>query len=245
MIIKLLGADFSKSNIGTVGNYNITYLGNIMGGSPASIEKNELGTQAGRKLEASIAIKSDYEYAGITIHVGDAVLPEENYTLELSDTVLTITILPEMITGDIVMDVETNYIGTGDEEDEYIEYTNWDGFERHQGFINQSGGWNNFNEKYYHIVVPVNGDTSLTFTANPDGPVFYYAGLTSYSIPTGTDSPVNFSEVSPWNKRMSASAGTTKTYATIPSDIKYLFFTMVYNGNDATPSNILIRTKKQ
>ena len=234
MIIKLLGADFSKSNIGTVGNYNITYLGNIMGGSPTSIEKNELGTQAGRKLEA-----------GITINVGDAVLPEENYTLELSDAVLTITILPEMITGDIVMNVETNYIGTGDEEDEYIEYTSLDAFERHQGFINQSGSWNNFNDKYYHVVVPVNGDTSLTFTANPNGPVFYYAGLTSYTVPSGTDSPINFSEVSPWDKRLSVSAGTTKTYATIPNDIKYLFFTMVYNGNDATPSNILIRTKKQ
>lgn len=243
MIIKLLGADFSASNIGTVGNYNITYLGNIMGGSPSSIEKNELGTQAGRKLESTITLKTDYEYAGMTITIGGVVLPEENYSVELNNTTLNLTILAAYINNDIIINVETNYIGSGD-GDEYVEYTSLDGFERHQGFISQNNEWNNINDKYYHVVVPVGEDTSLTITAAEDGPVFYYTGFRSYNPPTTTTSPIDFSENSAWNKRLSISNGNTKTYATIPSDIKYLWFTVVYNSVESIPSNILIRTKK-
>lgn len=244
MIIKLLGADFSASNIGTVGNYNITYLGNIMNGAPVSIEKNELGTHAGRRLDATITIKSDYEYAGLTIMVGGVELPQENYSIELNENIVTLKILAEYITNDVTISVETNYIGTGEDDNEYVEYTSLESFERHQGFISQTGDWNNINEKYYHVVVPVGEDTSLTVTAAEDGPVFYYTGLRSYTPPTDTSSPIDYSEDTAWNKRLSLTQGKTKTYATIPSDIKYLWFNVVYNSQDSTPSNILIRTKK-
>jgi hypothetical protein len=244
MIIKLLGADFSASNIGTVGNYTITYLGNIMNGAPASIEKNELGTHAGRRLDATITMKSDYEYAGMTIMVGGVELPQENYSIELNENIVTLKVLPEYITNDVTISVETNYIGTGEDENEYVEYTSLDGFERHMGFISQDGKWNNVNDKYYHVVVPVGEDTSLTVTAAADGPVFYYTGLRSYTPPTDANGIPDYSEDTAWNKRLAVSAGKSKTYATIPNDIKYLWFTVVYNSMESIPSNILIRTKK-
>lgn len=246
MIIKLLGADFSASNIGTVGNYNITYLGNIMNGAPGSIEKNELGTHAGSRLDATITIKSDYEYAGLTIMVGGVELPQENYSIELIENIITLTVLAEYITNDVTISVETNYVGTGDEESEYVEYVSLDGFERHQGFISQDNTWNNINDKYYHVVVPVGEDTSLTVTNADvdDNPVFYYAGFRSYTPPTDTSSPIDFSEDTAWNKRLAITQGNTKTYATIPNDIKYLWFTVIYNSKEGTLSNILIRTKK-
>jgi hypothetical protein len=244
MIIKLLGADFSASNIGTVGNYTITYLGNIMNGTPLSIEKNELGTHAGRRLDATITIKSDYEYAGLTVMIGGVELPQENYTVELNENIVTLKVLAEYITNDMTISVETNYIGTGEDDNEYVEYTSLEGFERHMGFISQTGEWNNINDKYYHVVVPVGEDTSLTVTAAEDGPVLYYTGLRSYTPPTDTSGRPDYSEDTAWNKRLSISNSNTKTYATIPNDIKYLWFSVVYNSKESIPSNILIRTKK-
>jgi hypothetical protein len=69
-----------------------------MHGTPLSIEKNELGTHAGRRLDAIITIKSDYEYAGLTILVGGVEVAQENYTVEVNENIVSIKLLAALTT---------------------------------------------------------------------------------------------------------------------------------------------------
>ncbi len=100
MIITLIGADFSKSNIGTLSSWIIsrvlgdgaTYAG------PLYVDKDAA-------LNATVTLDEGYEIGsdGITITMGGTVLDESYYSIV--DNVITFTI--DSVTGSVVIKVPT------------------------------------------------------------------------------------------------------------------------------------------
>jgi hypothetical protein len=109
MIFTLIGADFSKSNIGTLSNWIIlrelgagaTYTG------PSFVEKNAT-------FSATVTLSEGYEIgsAGITITMGGTALDESYYSIV--DNVITFTIAS--VTGGVVIKVPTLNTTTGEED---------------------------------------------------------------------------------------------------------------------------------
>mgnify|MGYP003419060635 CR=1 FL=1 len=107
MIFTLIGADFSKSNIGTLSSWIIlrelgagaTYTG------PSFVEKNAT-------FSATVTLSESYEIgsAGITITMGGIALDESCYSV--TGNVITFTIAS--VTGSVVIKVPTLNIDTGE-----------------------------------------------------------------------------------------------------------------------------------
>jgi hypothetical protein len=116
MIFTLIGADFSKSNIGTLSNWTIlrelgagaTYTG------PSFVEKNAI-------FSATVTLSEGYEIssAGITITMGGIALDESYYSIV--DNVITFTI--DSVTGSIMIKVPTLNTSTGEEDEPVIPDT--------------------------------------------------------------------------------------------------------------------------
>ena len=244
MIIRLLGADFSASNIGTVGNFTISYEGDIFSGSPHFIERDNNGIHAGRDFEGTISMNSGYAYKSMEIKIGNTVLSEDEYFVEASESDVKVTIHASKINDNVTITVVGEF-KEGDDV-EYVEYTSFDGFERYNGFIGSSGAWNNINEKYEHIVIPINGESTLSVTAmesESNSQIVYLAGVQSYIAPVSGET-LNYSTDSEWSKRISVGLGKTKTFNPLPSDVKYLIVFVRYNNTEVTPSNFIVRTQK-
>ena len=109
MIFTLIGADFSKSNIGTLSNWIIsrelgagaTYTG------PSFVEKNAT-------FSATVTLSEGYEIgsAGITITMGGTPLDESYYSVV--DNIITFTIVS--VIGGVVIKVPTKNTNTGEED---------------------------------------------------------------------------------------------------------------------------------
>lgn len=113
--------------------------------------------------------------------------------------------------------------------------TNLSSYTQHQGMIASTGKWANINDRYKHIVIPIE-DTgaNLTLTANGNIQLFF-AGLRTYSEPVnGAD--VDFSTATGWTERISVASNLSYTGA-IPDDVRYLVLVVLYGEVDATPSS--------
>lgn len=113
--------------------------------------------------------------------------------------------------------------------------TSLEDYETHPGYMSGTGAWNNINEKYAHVVVPVSEGTVVEVTADA---ILYYAGLRSYSGAVDGEA-VDLSESVGWTGRNSVSAGTSKTLI-VPSDVKYLVFFVINNTKVSYPTSIKI-----
>lgn len=224
MIITLNNADFSTSNIGTLSVWRvITTLGKgaVYSGA-TSVEKN--GT-----LTATVTLNNNYSIAlaGITVTMDNVIL-ENVYTI--SDNIITFTI--SNVTNNIFIKVPTIKIST-----EASVITDLSGYEKQLGYIGTANTWNNINNKYQHVVVPIWGATTLEVTANAEQALFI-AGLKTFSGAINGETP-DYSVTEPWNRRITVGKGTNKTY-TVPSDVNYLVFFIIVNEIDAMPESIRI-----
>lgn len=121
MIITLIGADFSKSNIGTLSSWIISRVlgdGAIYDG-PSYVTK-------GMGLNATVTLDEGYEIGstGISITMGGSALDNSVYTIDGNIITFNIT----SVTGSVIIKVPTRNINTGGESDgtvipdEYISY---------------------------------------------------------------------------------------------------------------------------
>jgi hypothetical protein len=109
MIITLRGADFSKSNIGTLSSWRITRSL----GSGATYE-GVTSVDKGAAFTATVTLAEGYEVgtAGVTITMGGTVLSGAH---SISGNVITITIAE--VTGNVLIKVPTINTATGEEEE--------------------------------------------------------------------------------------------------------------------------------
>ena len=228
MIITINGADFSAANIGTLNTYSVyTYIGS---GAIYNIPNYVL---INSNINWTISLNDGYSFGEYSIMMGDTPI-----TPTIVDNTMQISI--DNVTENIVITIAT-IDESGNSDSGYIEITDISSYERKSGFISTTNTWNNFNEKFEYIIIPITGEASLSITGSSVGPC-YYAGLTSYSDPVEGES-VPLSADSAWNKRLSAST-STKEYTILPSDIKYLWICTKYNSNEQGPASILIKIKK-
>lgn len=223
MIITIKGADFSNSNVGTLSTYFISR--NIDSGVthniPTSISKNA-------SANWQIILSSGYEYVSYSFMMGsEEIIPT------VSEDGKTLTIVIPEVTANVYVNVSVKVVGSSS------TITDLSSFETQPGFINSNNTWNNITgDKYRFVLVPIIGATSLTVTADPEQ-ALYMAGLKTFSTPV-MDAIPDFSSDSTWSKRITVGAGTTKTYASLPADIKYLVFFVVYSSKECYPSSITI-----
>ena len=113
MILTIKGADFSGSGLGTNTSVSISYNGNVSG-TPGFIEKNTA-------LTSTITIKTGYTYDSISsVTVGGSAISGYTATDNGNGTV-TLTIPANLITGKVVVNVNTTAVNTGGgEEDEPV-----------------------------------------------------------------------------------------------------------------------------
>ena len=109
MIITLMGADFSESNIGTLSSWIISRVlgdGATYNG-PSYVDKDAA-------LSATVTLDEGYEIgsAGITVTMGGTALDESYYSVV--DNVITFTIAS--VTGSVVIKVPTLNTNTGEED---------------------------------------------------------------------------------------------------------------------------------
>jgi hypothetical protein len=228
MIITINGADFSAANIGTLNTYSVyAYIGS---GAIYNIPNYVL---IDSNINWTISLKNGYSFGEYSITMGDTLI-----TPTITDNTMQIAI--NNVTENIVITIAT-IDESGNSDLGYTEITDISSYERLSGFISSENVWNNFNEKYEYIIIPIDGEASLSITGSNAGPC-YFAGLTSYN-PT-LNEPVALSTDSIWNKRLSVSAHATKTYASLPSDIKYLYICTKYNTKEQGPASISIKIKK-
>lgn len=109
MIITLMGADFSASNIGTLSSWRISRSL----GSGATYE-GVTSVDKDAAFSATVTIAEGYEIgtAGVTVTMGGTVLSGAH---SISGNVITITIAS--VTGNVLIKVPTVNIATGDEEE--------------------------------------------------------------------------------------------------------------------------------
>lgn len=105
MIITILGADFSASNIGTLSSYLVRYTGNVTG-NVTSVEKNDAGTSAKNALSATITMKSGFTYESLSVTVGGSTITGYTATDNGNGTV-SLTVPANLITGTVVVSVVT------------------------------------------------------------------------------------------------------------------------------------------
>lgn len=223
MIITIKGADFSSSNVGTLNTYFVSRSidAGVTHNIPTSIAKNE-------SANWQIVLSNGYEYVSYSFTMGG-----EEITPTVSEDGKTLTIVIPEVTANVYVNVSVKIAGSSS------IITDLSSFETQSGFINSTNVWNNVtSEKYKFVLVPITGATSLTVTADPDQ-ALYMAGLKTFSTPVA-DAVPDFSSDSVWNERVIVSSGTTKTYASLPADIKYLVFFVIYSGTECYPSSITI-----
>jgi hypothetical protein len=105
MIITILGADFSASNIGTLSSYLVRYTGNVTG-NVNSVEKNDAGTAAKAALTATITMKSGFTYESLSVTVGGSTIT--GYTAkDNGNGTVSLTVPANLITGTVVVSVVT------------------------------------------------------------------------------------------------------------------------------------------
>lgn len=115
-----------------------------------------------------------------------------------------------------------------------VNVTDLSSFETHYGLISSTGAWANIKDTYLHVVVPVSGESpTLTMTAGSNREI-YYAGVKEYTEPVSGGS-LNFSDSEGWNGRRVLSK-TKEITVTVPHDVKYLIFVVLYNSVDTTPA---------
>lgn len=228
MIITINGADFSSANIGTLNTYSVySYIG---AGAVYNIPNYVIINSS---VDWEISLNEGYSFGEYSIMMGDVEI-----TPVITDNVMSIKI--DNIVGSIVITIAT-IDESGNSDSGYIEITDLTSYEEYNGFISSANQWNNFNEKYKYVIIPINSEASLSITGSSNGPC-YFAGLTAHNPVVNAN--VDLSADSGWNKRLSVSEGTTKTYNTLPSDIKYLWICTLYNTKEQGPSSILIKIKK-
>lgn len=228
MIITINGADFSAANIGTLNTYSVyAYIGS---GAIYNIPNYVL---VNSNINWTISLKNGYSFGEYSITMGDTLI-----TPTVVDNTMQITI--NNVIDNIVITIAT-VDESGNSDLGYTEITDISSYERINGFINSENTWNNFNEKYEYVIIPITGETSLSITGSSAGPC-YFAGLTSYSDPVENESAA-LSADSTWSKRLNVSANATKEYAILPSDIKYLWICTMYNTKEQGPASISIKTK--
>lgn len=105
MIITILGADFSASNIGTLSSYLVRYTGNVTG-NVTTVEKNDAGTSAKNALSATITMKSGFTYESLSVTVGGSTITGYTATDNGNGTV-SLTVPANLITGTVVISVVT------------------------------------------------------------------------------------------------------------------------------------------
>ena len=223
MIITIKGADFSSSNVGTLNTYFISRHidSGVTHNIPPVVDKNS-------SVNWQIVLSTGYEYVSYSFKMRD-----QEITPTVSEDGKTLTITIPEITANVYVYVSVKTSGSSS------VITDLRSFETQPGFINSANIWNNVTgEKYKFVLVPITGATSLTVTADPDQ-ALYMAGLKTFSTPV-MDAVPDFSSDSTYSKRITVSAGTTKTYASLPADIKYLVFFVIYNNAECYPTSISI-----
>ena len=106
MILTIKGADFSGSGLGTNTSMSISYNGNVSG-TPGFIEKNTA-------LTSTITIKTGYTYDSISsVTVGGSAITGYTATDNGNGTV-TLTIPANLITGKVVVNVNTTATSGGE-----------------------------------------------------------------------------------------------------------------------------------
>lgn len=109
MIITLMGADFSKSNIGTLSTWRISRSL----GAGATYE-GPIDVDKGAALSATVTLMESYEVgaAGITVTMSGVALSGAH---SISDNVITISIAE--VTGNVLIKVPTVNTSTGEEDE--------------------------------------------------------------------------------------------------------------------------------
>ena len=108
MIITLVGADFSKSNIGTLSTWNIiTSLG--QGATYSGVKSVDKDAA----FNATVTIAEGYEVgsAGVSVTMGGAAV-----TSGINVSGQTVNISIAKVTGTVVISVPTKNIATGEED---------------------------------------------------------------------------------------------------------------------------------
>ena len=230
MIITITGADFSAANIGTLNTYSVyAYIGS---GTIYNIPNYVL---INSNVNWTISLNDGYSFGEYSIMMGDTPI-----TPTIVDNTMQISI--DNVTENIVITI-TTVDESGNSDSGYTEITDISTYERISGFISSENVWNNFNEKYEYIIIPIDGEASLSISGSDVGPC-YFAGLTSYNSNPTLNEPAALSSDSTWSKRLSVSSNTTKNYAILPSDIKYLYICTRYNNKEQGPASISIKIKK-
>lgn len=112
---------------------------------------------------------------------------------------------------------------------------------RYTGIIQSTGKWNyTTNSSYKYVLIPVSGGETISLVGNASRAT-YYAALKTYTTPTDNAS-VDFStETEPvaWNGRKTLNTNAV-VQATLPSDARYLYVTVLNGGNDSAPQKIVL-----
>ena len=223
MIITLVKADFSANNIGTIDAWMV----NRTLGVGASYEGVN-SVAKGEAFTATINLATGYAVAndGVVITMG-GILVGDAVTIDGQ----TITITIAKVTGNILITVLTSKQGI------VQTITDVSGYDLHFGFIGSTGAWNNINEKYQHVIIPITGTATLDITTQESLPL-YIAGLRSYSEPVSGEM-LDYSESEDWTTRIAIPKNTTRHYD-IPSDVKYLVLFVIHNTSNNYPVDIVI-----
>ena len=113
-----------------------------------------------------------------------------------------------------------------------VNITDINPYELHRGFISSSNVWNNVNDKYQHIVIPVDGTNSILSMTGSADYYIYYAGVRSYTQPAN-GSEINFSTATGWTGRKILK--DTTIVDNIPNDVKYLIICVIHNTSITVP----------
>ena len=253
MIITLMGADFSASNIGTLSSWRITRsLGS------GAIYEGVTSVDKGASFNATVTIAEGYELgsAGVTVTMGGNTISAAT----VSGNVITITIAE--VTGNVVIKVPTVNITTGEEEEPEtpdtpdvpgggsgdssgtgVLITDLSVYEQAVGYPNNAGHASNWagikaDSNFKHIAVPV-PETGCVLKMTAAGAAIMYCGLKSYETPTAAASPREYSEDAAWNTRLNLPANQSVTKP-IADDVKYIILVVLNAGTDAYPVNFEI-----
>lgn len=136
MIITLIGADFSNSNIGTLSTWTIS---RVLGSGTTYNGVNYVDKNAA--FEATITIDEGYEIspAGVTVTMGGTAISAAT----VSDDGLTVTISIASVTGKVVIKVPTVATSTGEETPEEVIEVKTFPLTWESGGIDVSKGTNN------------------------------------------------------------------------------------------------------
>ena len=245
MIITLMGADFSASNIGTLSSWRITRSL----GAGATYE-GATSVDKGAAFTAMITISEGYELgaAGVTVTMGGEVISAATVSGN------TIAISIANVTGNVVIKVPTVNISTGEEEEPDVpeipdtpdEPESDDlllAYEQAVGYPNNAGHASNWagikaDSNFKHIAIPVT-ETGCVLKMTAADAAIMYCGLKSYEVPTSASSPREYSEDAAWNTRLNLPANQSVTKE-IADDVKYIILVVLNAGTNAYPASFEI-----